>query len=307
MLSVQQPETFRFNQYIQIITLPQYFFCEIDLPLPVTNFFQMSLQPNPAAFPPGFFFIQSQRFPTLTIDVNDGSMTKDTDNVNQLWAYEDGFIVNKKSGLVMDIRGGEVKAGKSIIQYTRKGIMARNQEWRFVDGFICPISDERLCLDIESTNASPGTNVVLANRNMQRPGQKWDLVEHNPPQLALQHQMLLPLTPQERKAREQAEIRLSALADSHRLLYKEQAKEISEQQIAGAAAFEAIRLHIQECKKANQPIMSDQAGSSISALVSKEIERLSAEHSTGGDQKAIERTAMVVADRYFSREYAVTA
>jgi hypothetical protein len=69
------------------------------------------------------------------------------------------------------------------------------------------------------------------------------------------------------------EIRLSALADSHRLLYKEQAKEVSEQQIAGAAAFEAIRLHIQECKKTNQPIMSDQAGASVSALVSKEVRK----------------------------------
>lgn len=35
----------------------------------------MSQQPNPAAFPPGFFYIQSQQFPALTVDVNDGSMT----------------------------------------------------------------------------------------------------------------------------------------------------------------------------------------------------------------------------------------
>jgi hypothetical protein len=71
MLSIQQPETFRF-QYIFIIALPQYFFHLFLLP---TFLFQMSHQPNPAAFPPGFFFIQSQRTPTLTIDVNDGSMT----------------------------------------------------------------------------------------------------------------------------------------------------------------------------------------------------------------------------------------
>ncbi|KAI8579429.1 hypothetical protein K450DRAFT_242127 [Umbelopsis ramanniana AG] len=166
----------------------------------------MTQKPNPEAFPPGFFFIQSQRVPTLTVDVNDGSMSadsnillwnkKDVDNVNQLWAYEDGFIVNKKSGLVLDIKGGEVKAGKSIIQYARKGVLARNQEWRFLDGFICPISDERLCIDIESNNPSSGSNIVLASRNRQRPSQLWTLVEHNPPQLANYHRMLLPLTPE---------------------------------------------------------------------------------------------------------------
>ncbi|KAG2179716.1 hypothetical protein INT44_006564 [Umbelopsis vinacea] len=269
----------------------------------------MTQRPNPEAFPPGFFFIQSQTVPTLTIDVNDGSMNSDSNILlwNKLWAYEDGFIVNKKSGLVLDIKGGEVKAGKSIIQYTRKGVMARNQEWRYLDGFICPIGDERLCIDIESNSASSGTNVILANRNRQRPSQLWTLVEHNPPHLVNYHRSLLPLSPEERKARKEAEIGLSALADWHRLVYKEKSKDVSERQIAGAAAFEAIRLYIQECKASNQPIMTEQAGASIGALVSKEIASLSSDHSPSGDQIGIEKTAIAVADRYFNREYTVPA
>jgi hypothetical protein len=76
---------------------------------------------------------------------------------------------------------GDVTAGKNIIQWTRKGVVARNQEWVFKgiyhkeeflwtasiwckttnvaailttyslysDGFICPVSNERLALDVE--------------------------------------------------------------------------------------------------------------------------------------------------------------
>ena len=58
----------------------------------------MSQQPNPAAFPPGFFFIQSQRFPTLTVDVYDGSMTVSAATVILFWpfTYSPFHVVPKK-------------------------------------------------------------------------------------------------------------------------------------------------------------------------------------------------------------------
>ncbi|KAH8548202.1 ricin B lectin domain-containing protein [Umbelopsis sp. PMI_123] len=278
---------------------------------------QQEQQRPPSTFPPGFFYIKSQRYSALTMDVDDGSMLKDAnilvwskkdvDNVNQLWAYDDGFLVNKKSGLVIDIRGGDVKAGKSIIQYVRKGVRARNQEWRFIDGYICPASNERLALDLESTNASPGTNVILASRNMQRPSQQWALVEYNPPHLKNIHTLLLPLTDEERKAQQQIGIRLSNLADWHRLVYKEKSKEVSDREIAGAAAFEAIRLYIQQCKSTKQPIKNDQALASISSLVTKEIAKLTSDHAMTEEKSTIERSAQAAADSYFSREYAAAA
>ncbi|CAO3668921.1 unnamed protein product [Umbelopsis vinacea] len=270
-----------------------------------------------SAFPDGFFFIQSKAYPSLTIDVHDGSLTrdanlilwtkKDIDNVNQLWAFEKGFLVNKKSGLVMDIRGGDVTAGKNIIQWTRKGVVARNQEWAFKDGFICPVSNERLALDVESSKGNQGSNIVLATRNIKRPGQQWNIIEHNPPELMTIHKLLLPLTDEEREIQRNTGIRLSNLCDWHRKVYKEQSTQATDQEIAGAAAFEAIRMYIQQCRSNNTPISDTKASSSIASLVTQEIVKLTSNRNTTGDRSSIEYTAQAVADSYFGREYAMPA
>ncbi|CAO3617942.1 unnamed protein product [Cunninghamella echinulata] len=45
---------------------------------------------------------------------------KSSDNYNQLWRWDDGFLTNMKSKLVLDIRGGDLKEGSSIVQFGRK-------------------------------------------------------------------------------------------------------------------------------------------------------------------------------------------
>jgi len=121
------------------------------------------------------------------------------------------------------------------------------------------------------------------------------------------HKLLLPLTDEEREAQRNAGIRLSNLADWHRLVYKEKATDVNDQQIAGAAAFEAIRLYIQQCKSNNKVITDIQASSAISALVTQEIVKLTSNHNTTGDRSAVERAAQAAADSYFDREYTAAA
>lgn len=82
--------------------------------------------------------------------------------------HEEGFLINKKSGLgnhllyhhviyrelstiyttVIDIRGGNIEREKLIIQYARKPGLAHNQRWSYQNGYIFPSSAPHLVLDI---------------------------------------------------------------------------------------------------------------------------------------------------------------
>ncbi|CEP12062.1 hypothetical protein [Parasitella parasitica] len=95
---------------------------------------------------------------------------------NQLWRAEDGFLINKKSGLVMDIRGGNLQSDSQIVQYERKITMAHNQRWGFRDGFIYCLADPRLVLDIKGGSDKNGTEVILYKRkDKNNQNQQWTI------------------------------------------------------------------------------------------------------------------------------------
>ncbi|KAI8888786.1 carbohydrate-binding module family 13 protein [Backusella circina FSU 941] len=99
------------------------------------------------------------------------------DQENQLWRYDDGFLTNKKSGLVMDIRGGDLQAEKTIVQYERKMTMAHNQRFGYRDGFIYCLADPRLVLDIKGGGKKDGTKIILYKRkDSHNDNQKWDII-----------------------------------------------------------------------------------------------------------------------------------
>jgi hypothetical protein len=64
----------------------------------------MNQQPNPEAFPPGFFFIQPQRFPALTLDVNDGSMTVSGVAVKRYFVHSPRVRLKQKNTHVKNTR-----------------------------------------------------------------------------------------------------------------------------------------------------------------------------------------------------------
>jgi hypothetical protein len=71
--------------------------------------------------------------------------------------------------VVVDIRGGDIKKDKLLIQYARKPGLAHNQRWKYKDGFIFPQAAPHLVIDIRvSRTASDcihsGTHVTLLNR-----------------------------------------------------------------------------------------------------------------------------------------------
>ncbi|KAI8991560.1 ricin B lectin domain-containing protein, partial [Mycotypha africana] len=81
-----------------------------------------------------------------------------------LWRWENGYLINKKSGLVMDIRGGNLLSDSYIVQYDRKMTQAHNQRWGYRDGYIYCLADPRLVLDIRGGGHKEGTRICLYTR-----------------------------------------------------------------------------------------------------------------------------------------------
>ncbi|KAG0743129.1 hypothetical protein G6F57_003252 [Rhizopus arrhizus] len=112
------------------------------------------------------------------------SPKKTKDNDDQLWMHDHGYIINKNSGMVLDVQGGILESDKQIIQYRRKMIEdAHNQRWYYrEDGFIYPQVNPNLVLDIRGNWTKPGTVVLLYDRKYSdNLNQLWDLVPYEIP------------------------------------------------------------------------------------------------------------------------------
>ncbi|ORX62598.1 ricin B-like lectin [Hesseltinella vesiculosa] len=134
-----------------------------------------------------YFYIKSASSGNV-LDINEGLLTKGTkliiwekkqgeDADNQLWKYEgDGFLVNKKSNLVMDIDGGDLKIEKKIQQFDRKTTQTHNQRWGFRDGFVYCKADPRIVLDVKGGDDTEGTRVISYKRKLDdNVNQQWIL------------------------------------------------------------------------------------------------------------------------------------
>ncbi|KAI8074153.1 hypothetical protein BC940DRAFT_290175 [Gongronella butleri] len=93
--------------------------------------------------------------------------------------YDGGYLINKNSGLVLDVQGGVLDSDKQIIQYKRKMTEdAHNQLWCYrEDGIIYPRIDPNLVLDIRGNWTKPGTVVLLYERKFKdNDNQLWDII-----------------------------------------------------------------------------------------------------------------------------------
>ncbi|KAI8971881.1 ricin B lectin domain-containing protein [Mycotypha africana] len=135
-------------------------------------------------FPPGLFYILSRKH-GFALDVYDGQ-TKEGANIivwpqkfqdsdNQLWTFDNGRLINKKSGLVLDISSSAFKKDKTIVQKERKA-NKQSQEWIYDQGFICSKEYPSLVLDIRGDSNKGGAQVLLYKRkDTDNLNQLWQL------------------------------------------------------------------------------------------------------------------------------------
>ncbi|KFH70968.1 hypothetical protein MVEG_03814 [Podila verticillata NRRL 6337] len=158
-----------------------------------------SLSIRPDNFPTSWFYIKSAAS-GLVVDIEHGYFTdpmkagaraemnhQKIDNGDgrhsllelQLWRYEAGFLINRRTGFVLDIQGGTLKLAARVVQWQRKsGKEAQNQHWFYENGFIANVYNSRLVLDIDGDGSKDGAKIAIGERKaVSNADQKWLLEE----------------------------------------------------------------------------------------------------------------------------------
>ncbi|KAI8992227.1 ricin B lectin domain-containing protein [Pilobolus umbonatus] len=140
-------------------------------------------------FPPGYFYIKSRSSGKM-VDVEGASKKSDTkiilwppkydeDRDNQLWYYQEGFIVSKFSGKVLDVRGGDLEDRAWICQYDRKLVIdAHNQRWGYQNGYLYILAEPHMVLDVRNQYVPDGSRLILNHKKFGHESvhQLWDLI-----------------------------------------------------------------------------------------------------------------------------------
>ncbi|KAL9540180.1 hypothetical protein MBANPS3_009830, partial [Mucor bainieri] len=135
-------------------------------------------------FPDGWFFVKSQArglvltvLETGVIAAEVAATKLDTSNYSrQLWKYSEGYIVNKASNMVLDVRGGSIENGASICQYTRKDKDNKNQQWALTpEGVIYLEVNRKFVLTVKESEAVR-SKLYLSERKAEHKEQCWNFV-----------------------------------------------------------------------------------------------------------------------------------
>ncbi|EIE89124.1 hypothetical protein RO3G_13835 [Rhizopus delemar RA 99-880] len=136
-------------------------------------------------FPEGYFFIKNQKH-GLVISVLDTDKLAasvvaaplDSQNYNrQLWTHKDGFLINKASQFVLDVRGGCITSGSQLCQYKQKTEGYENQQWGLsVEGYIHAKTHQTMVLALDK-QVGDKPSVTLANKKTpDHEEQRWNFV-----------------------------------------------------------------------------------------------------------------------------------
>lgn len=139
-------------------------------------------------FPEGYFLIRSV-YSGLVLDIRDGSTEpgspaivweeKGFDFDNQLWKYDRGFLVNKKSGLVLEVPGyeggGDIESETALVQNTRRAEPdSINQLWAYNSELqtLTPY-DPKVGITAINPDFVPGTPAVVESMHFHDPKFEW--------------------------------------------------------------------------------------------------------------------------------------
>ncbi|KAI8362668.1 hypothetical protein EDC96DRAFT_444829, partial [Choanephora cucurbitarum] len=135
-------------------------------------------------FPEGWFFVKNQARGLVLTVLETGVISAEVaasklDKANysrQLWKFDSGFIVNKASEMVLDVRGGSLKSGAGICQYTRKEKDNENQQWALTpEGSIFIQANKNLVLTVKE-NETVRSKLYLSERKPGHKEQCWNFV-----------------------------------------------------------------------------------------------------------------------------------
>jgi len=86
----------------------------------------------------------------------------------QLWKFQDGFVINRRTGLVLDVAQATLLTGTRVIQWSRKSENNENQQWAVTNGFIHLKSRPNYVLDIDGDGTRDGAKLSIKERKEKK-------------------------------------------------------------------------------------------------------------------------------------------
>ncbi|CAO3651833.1 unnamed protein product [Cunninghamella echinulata] len=136
-------------------------------------------------FPDGWFFVKSQAHGLVLSVLDSGTLAAEATAVRldvasysrQLWKYKNGFLVNKASNYVLDVKGGDIFSGATLCQYKEKKKDNANQQWGLnMDHSIFTKANSKYVLTLQE-NESVRSKVFLAEKSAKAvKEQTWNFV-----------------------------------------------------------------------------------------------------------------------------------
>ncbi|KAG1448366.1 hypothetical protein G6F56_008961 [Rhizopus delemar] len=136
-------------------------------------------------FPEGYFFIKNQKHGLVVSVLETEKLAAhvlasplDSQNYNrQLWTHKDGFLINKASQFVLDVRGGCIVNGSELCQYKQKKVGYENQQWGLtVEGFIHAKTHEGMVLALDKNIGEKPTLALAHKKTPDHEEQRWNFV-----------------------------------------------------------------------------------------------------------------------------------
>ncbi|KAG0347792.1 hypothetical protein BG005_011893 [Podila minutissima] len=92
----------------------------------------------------------------------------------QLWRLEDGYIINRRTGLVLEVHDFSFRAGAKIHHWTRNSEDRKsNQQWVVCHGFIHPKNYPNVVLDVDGKGSCECGHICLGKRKEINLKQRW--------------------------------------------------------------------------------------------------------------------------------------
>ncbi|KAG9301318.1 hypothetical protein G9A89_004070 [Geosiphon pyriformis] len=148
-----------------------------------------SSESETSSFPKGWFYIKSQSCDNVlepqSLSLNPGvriviaKQRVGFDSDIQLWSFEDGFLINKASRLVLDIENGYVRTLRRThaCQTEKKTspIDSKTQTWvALPDGFIGSVEHSGRVLDIRGDSQKEGAQIIIhQKKDKDNMNQRW--------------------------------------------------------------------------------------------------------------------------------------
>lgn len=279
------------------------------------------------SFPDGFVFIvsrlngkvleveQGSKDPAARIIIAEHKPEDDPERDQQLWFYQDGFLTNKNSGLVLDIERaggftGLIEHEEHTYQYHKKDLAeADNQRWGYdpAEGLLYQLNNDTILLDIKKVDIGDGARAIVRARKPDTEiltTQRWyirpsdpqvvqDKIEHH-------HGWFGWMWGSKTKALPTAE----DMQDAHHQVYHEHKANLAHELLAGAAAFEAVKAWEDKQKEEGKPTTHALAKEIIASLAAAEMVKLAEEHGVGSnDKEKLQGMAVVAAHNFYDQKH----